>query len=405
MVNKILIVDGNDETRKVLAAGLGVYDGFEILLRESPAMAAKVIETQDVSVLITEIDPSGMEGFRLISHVKKNSPNTRILAMANRFTSQLLQGLKTLGVPHYLRKPIHMDSLIDFIFEGNGRNPQSRIHGVTLASFLQLMNIEQKTCTLDVVAADADLGRIYIQKGEVVGARTGDLTGQAAFFKLMEWDNPEIRLTEGCRIVSREIFQPLMHLLMESHQNIDESGGQTGQTARPGPVSSPPLGNQDPSPKGMDPQEKSSAPSNRQAGREKLGGQREAPDQRSRFAGNLSGGQIDEFIRSGPLAEALQGMQAALFKIVGPMAKVIFRDAVREWLRSQSASELDLSALGEVLIREIRDPDKGLQYEKMISAQIKEKEPVQAREYAAWHMADAKNMVNQVFKTDKGDSG
>lgn len=380
MMKKILIVDSNNETRKALAAGLGFYDGFRVLSKESAAMAAKLIETQHIDVLITEIDQPGMDGFKLISLVKKHRPDTQIVAIAELFTSQLLLGLKTLDVPHYLNKPVHMDSLVDFILEGENQNPQSRIHGVALASFLQLMNIEKKTCTLDV-STDKNQGRIFIQKGEVIGARTGELTGRQAFFKVMEWDTPDISLTEGCRAASREISQTLMHLLMESHQKMDESADRTSEPVEAGspgrlpglasekkletdPGSGNPPANPDLETTKINPHLESASLS----GGAEPDGRKETDEPRdSGVTRSLSGKEVEDLIRSGPVAEQLQEMQAALYQIVGPMAKVIFRDAVREWLPSQNALEFNLSALVEVLTREIRDPDKEQQYVKMIS--------------------------------------
>ena len=116
-----------------------------------------------------------------------------------------------------------------FTAEGPGqrREPQSSIRGVTLASFLQLMKLEQKTCTLSL-RAGPDQGRIFMDNGEVVNAETGSPgaptgSGHNAFRRIMAWDMPAIELTEGGQAVPREIHLPLMHLLMESQQQIDES--------------------------------------------------------------------------------------------------------------------------------------------------------------------------------------
>ena len=96
-------------------------------------------------------------------------------------------------------------------------------------------------------------------------------------------------------------------------------------------------------------------------------------------------------------------MQAALFKITGPMARILFQDAVREWIKSWEQSESSLPALIEILTREINDPDKEQQYVKMISPP-REKEPAQPQESVAWHMAEVKDLVSQVFKNKEGES-
>ncbi len=110
---------------------------------------------------------------------------------------------------------------------GQDRESKSSIRGVTLASFLQLMKLEQKTCTLSL-RSGGDEGRIFMVNGEVINAETGNpaaLTdsGHNAFRRIMAWDLPDIDLSEGVEKVTQGIHLPLMHLLMESQQQIDES--------------------------------------------------------------------------------------------------------------------------------------------------------------------------------------
>jgi hypothetical protein len=106
---------------------------------------------------------------------------------------------------------------------------------VALASFLQLMKLEQKSCTL-FLRSGGDEGRIFMANGEVINAETGSPSaptgsGHNAFRRIMAWDLPAIDLAEGVEEVAREIRLPLMHLLMESQQQIDESMADGARTA------------------------------------------------------------------------------------------------------------------------------------------------------------------------------
>ncbi len=66
----------------------------------------------------------------------------------------------------------------------------------------------------------------------MIGAVTDDLNGIDAFRKIMEWGSPHIKIKEGCQQVERQINVPLMHLLMESSQLIDEeSESDSSKTA------------------------------------------------------------------------------------------------------------------------------------------------------------------------------
>ncbi len=221
-MKKILIVDDNAETRNSLLAELRAYNEFRVLSADSAKIAATFFKTQRIDLLITELNLPEINGFKLLSYIKKYSPDTRAIAITRVFSSQIIEKLKSIGVFSYLTKPVKIDSLIDLMFE-QFDNPSGSIHGITLASFLQLMHIEQKTCTL-TLSSNKNIGAIYCLNGETIGAQTDELIGKAAFYKIMEWDNPSIKIKEGCKNTQRQIDVPLMHLLMESHQAIDESG-------------------------------------------------------------------------------------------------------------------------------------------------------------------------------------
>ncbi len=74
--------------------------------------------------------------------------------------------------------------------------------------------------------------------------------------------------------------------------------------------------------------------------------------------GRGAGAGARALIDSGPLAEPLGRMQQALAKVIGPMAKIIFGDALEEWGGEEEPSLQGLSRLLTLLNREIGDPEK-----------------------------------------------
>lgn len=76
-------------------------------------------------------------------------------------------------------------------------------------------------------------------------------------------------------------------------------------------------------------------------------------------AKNSSG---DDALLFGPLADNLRGLEEALAKIVGPMAKIIFVDGLKVWMAQETPSLSVLSKLVDHLCREIEDHDKIAQF-------------------------------------------
>lgn len=73
-----------------------------------------------------------------------------------------------------------------------------------------------------------------------------------------------------------------------------------------------------------------------------------------------------ELMENGPLATPLQGMQAALAKIMGPMAKIIFVESVEKWQAICLPSFNNLPKLMEILALEIMDPEKVGHYKELV---------------------------------------
>ncbi|MBU1013797.1 MAG: hypothetical protein KKG99_12395 [Bacteroidetes bacterium] len=79
---------------------------------------------------------------------------------------------------------------------------------------------------------------------------------------------------------------------------------------------------------------------------------------------------IEEIINNSPISEQLSGMQAALLKIVGPMAKIIFKDAIKAWIGSNDPSESSLPRLVEILLNEINNSEREEKYINLIAPYV-----------------------------------
>jgi hypothetical protein len=73
---------------------------------------------------------------------------------------------------------------------------------------------------------------------------------------------------------------------------------------------------------------------------------------------------------SGPLVEPLQAMVQMLAKVMGPMAGIVFNEALESWANEQPPTPARLPALQESLCREIGDPEKAERFRKLVESQL-----------------------------------
>jgi len=103
-----------------------------------------------------------------------------------------------------------------------------QIQGIGLESFLQMVGIENKTCSLKISTA-SDVGYIHLLEGELVAAETQDISGEHAALTIIGWESSNIEIESFRRGKKRTINKPLMTLLMDGLKYKDEKRNNPNQ--------------------------------------------------------------------------------------------------------------------------------------------------------------------------------
>jgi predicted regulator of Ras-like GTPase activity (Roadblock/LC7/MglB family) len=143
--------------------------------------------------------------------------------------------LATAGSFECLPKPFNLPDLKRKIAEMLAQRVKGRVENISLASFLQLLEMERKTCTLSVRSPDPDTdreGKLYFRAGRLVGAASGEESGREAALEIVTWEHTNIEIADGCPPVDPEINVSLSFLLMEGMRLKDERE----QGAEPAPA-------------------------------------------------------------------------------------------------------------------------------------------------------------------------
>ena len=107
-------------------------------------------------------------------------------------------------------------------FDARDETLTGSINGFSVSSFIQILELEQKTCTLRV-CFDGKNGCLYIKKGVVLDAETDRLRGEEAAITILGWDYPHIKLDNTCDQTKKVIRSSLTRLILEASKRKDES--------------------------------------------------------------------------------------------------------------------------------------------------------------------------------------
>ncbi|MGW8194310.1 MAG: DUF4388 domain-containing protein [Desulforhopalus sp.] len=121
------------------------------------------------------------------------------------------------GASHCFVKPLKTMQFLDKAEKLLNAGSSGTVKGIPIYSFLQMLETEEKTCTLQVSGQDGT-GQLFIQDGRLIGAETNSFSGEEAARLILSWQESslEIRFFNGQR--RRQINKPLISIIMEAFQ-------------------------------------------------------------------------------------------------------------------------------------------------------------------------------------------
>jgi hypothetical protein len=97
------------------------------------------------------------------------------------------------------------------------------VQSKTLVDIIQLECLTQSSVILRITSAAGE-GRLWVQKGDIVDAMMGELSGKEAFMEMLSWRAGNFEILPNDMLRPRTIFESYEGLLMETAQAMDESG-------------------------------------------------------------------------------------------------------------------------------------------------------------------------------------
>ncbi|OHB25884.1 MAG: hypothetical protein A2X84_05210 [Desulfuromonadaceae bacterium GWC2_58_13] len=222
-MKKILVVDDERPFLLSLKDGLLAYtDKFNVLLASNGQEALRILKEEQIDLLVTDLKLPVMDGFQLLAHVSRYDPYLPVIVITAFGTPEIEERLSRMNALHYLEKPLDFDVLAQTIESALANELRSYIRGITLATFLQLVHLEKKSCSLKIRSKD-QVGYLFIHQGELCDAQTDLLQEEAAALEIVTWEDTEIEMDGICRRRGKKIASSLEFLLMEAFRIKDEA--------------------------------------------------------------------------------------------------------------------------------------------------------------------------------------
>ena len=218
----VLIVD-DEKTFLILAENfLKVYaDQINVLVASNGRQALHILETRKVDLLVTDINMPEMDGIELLLNLSRKNLDIHVFVITGFATKKNLERLNEVGQFYYLAKPFNMERFGKKILSVLQEKSEAYVSQFKLSNLLQLIHMEEKTCTLQV-KSNSKTGYLYLRDGKLINAKSNGTEGLEAAKIIISWKNVETEFQGTCQ-AERKIHTSLMSILLEATRFADEN--------------------------------------------------------------------------------------------------------------------------------------------------------------------------------------
>jgi CheY-like chemotaxis protein len=224
-MKNVLIVDDNQEMLLTIKEGLDRYQNFfSVMIAGDGRIAMEKLRQHWISLIITDLKMPDISGLELLTHIKQNYPEIPVVVITGYSTAALEEKLIKGGATKLIEKPFQIKSMAEMIQQILHRQYDGGVlHNVSPGMFIQLIEMEQKTCTVRVTCQKSGKeGVLFFREGELMDARNAVERGKKAAYDIFALDKVDLVIENKCKLSHRKIDADLQSVLLEALRIKDE---------------------------------------------------------------------------------------------------------------------------------------------------------------------------------------
>ena len=224
LMKNVLIVDDEISLLLSIKAGFEPYkDQLNLFTAEDGKKAIGILKSNPIDLVVTDIRMPEMGGFELLVYMNANFPSIPAIVMSAYRTREIEGQFESIGIAGFLDKPVDFNKLVESIEEGLQRSSQSgTMTGISVGSFLQLIEMEEKSCLFEV-RDPKKRGLFFFNQGRLHDAVCGTLVGEEAAIEMVSWNRVRLSFKNlPAHKIAKRINSELMAILMEAARRKDE---------------------------------------------------------------------------------------------------------------------------------------------------------------------------------------
>ena len=227
--HKILILDDEQDLLDLYRDLLSKLPSQpEVFTANSGARALALMNDEKFNLLLTDLNMPGMDGFQVLTIVRRRYPGLRTVVMTSLADEQIRTRAYAMGIDLYLEKPNAQGDVqlfADCVEAILLKEDSAGFRGVQSKSLVDLIQLEclSKSSSVLKITNQSVEARIWINDGEVIDSTVRDFKGEEAFKQILSWKTGSFEMLPPEPDHERTIFNSYQGLLLDTAQAIDES--------------------------------------------------------------------------------------------------------------------------------------------------------------------------------------
>lgn len=236
MVRQILIVDDNQPFLNLIHKLFSkLKDRYLVVTCTDGGEAIDILKRRPISLVLTDLQMPNVDGYALLEKMRRFFPDIPAIVATGFDKPKTREAVMRYGATAYFTKPLVIDDLIQtvdqILAEQSGGGT---LKNASLEMFLQLIEMEAKTCTIRVInEATLEQGVLFFREGDILNARHGAQTGNKAAYRILSWDRVTLLIENACILTRKGIQGELQGILLDAMRLKDEMGNSPSAFVEP----------------------------------------------------------------------------------------------------------------------------------------------------------------------------
>lgn len=233
---RLLLVDDDPKNIKILRESFSLAE-FDVDFAPSDIEAFTKIEMNPPDVIVTELAPPKIDGYRLLEQVERNPKTADVPVIFLTKKSDVWNRVKSfkLGAKDYIVKPLHVKEIVARINmvlnriekrktqeAEEKRKHTGRLEDLSVIDLIESLGVKRKSGVLTLTNENGKTGQIFFSEGSIINATCGTMVSEDAVYQMVPWRKGRFTIVFKQVDVPDEISVSNLGLLMQAAKRMEQ---------------------------------------------------------------------------------------------------------------------------------------------------------------------------------------